>query len=280
MWWKYCLRIYNTFFVHFADVQFREMMSQGKYLASDMGQGEEEEPGADVIPVSSSSSSSSTGTDGGVVSTPPPSASSTAAASAAAGTSSNGSTSSRWFGRFTTTSTTTSSSSTATSSTAGRARPPFQLFAKSKSASPVSAKRDSDVELRLTSKRDFRDVVLQGYLTKKSGKQGVASQRRFFVLLRTGYLFYYLSKRAFTDAPTAPIKDRGIRLQDHVVKVVEAGVSGEGGGGDAGSEFLKCIQLVPTTTENERGRVWEFRCDGDEEHDMWVSELSAFASRN
>lgn len=96
---------------------------------------------------------------------------------------------------------------------------------------------------------------MEGYLSKKGRKGGVFSDmysRRYFVIEDENML-YYTSREAYHMNPENPIKTRPISLPGYAL--------------DSTSNDL-CLTLRPLDEDDAR-RVWEFRCDTEDEKYQW-----------
>ena len=93
-------------------------------------------------------------------------------------------------------------------------------------------------------------------MTKADGAKSTWN-RRYFVLTRSGNLFYYKTKSDYQKKPDAPIKDRPIELPLYDVST---------------SAFEIRLELKD---KEELARVWVFRCDTEDELETWRGALQA-----
>lgn len=88
--------------------------------------------------------------------------------------------------------------------------------------------------------------------------------RRFFVLNEDGELNYYVSKRAFLDNPNDALRTRPLLLSE--LNVYGEKISSTSGVPD--------FELKLEYKDASEGRPWLLRCEGEEEFDHWFEVLS------
>ncbi len=142
---------------------------------------------------------------------------------------------------------------------------------------------------------DAKKVAMQGYLVKRSsdGEMGKSAgirkwERRYFVLLRNGYLFYYRTRQDYRDDANNTLKERPLELDEYKIvslrttedqladddkASVISGMSTASAKlsrqqGDMNMIFQ--IELVP---EDALSRKWSLRCDTEEELDAWLEVM-------
>lgn len=103
------------------------------------------------------------------------------------------------------------------------------------------------------------DGLMEGYLTKLG--KGNNWTRRYFVLTRTGNLFYYTGKLDYQNSPKSPIKERPIEVRLYSVTCTA--------NEDDGLFEMK----LDVKDGEEGGRCWVFRCDTDDELEQWQEAL-------
>ncbi len=142
-----------------------------------------------------------------------------------------------------------------------------------------------------SSKMASKSVICEGYFLKRgimTGEKVIGNkwERRYFVLLHNGYLFYYKTRQEFRDDPKNSLKERPLELSEFKIKVIEnanntveddkvsvyssTSSSGRPFGGTDEVKMVFQIDLLPI---DRLSRRWSLRCDTEEELEMWVEAM-------
>jgi hypothetical protein len=138
-------------------------------------------------------------------------------------------------------------------------------------------------------KMNTKNVICEGYFLKRgvlSGEKAGASkwERRYFVLLQNGYLFYYKTRQEYREDPKNSLKERPLELAEFKVVVIQNAknpldddqmsvYSSEGTKSLAKNSEIKMVFQIDLLPIDHLSRRWSLRCDTEEELEMWVEAL-------
>lgn len=168
------------------------------------------------------------------------------------------------------------------------------LFRNKKTGNQSGEAKEEGVEIRTSETfskvHEAKDIAMEGYLQKKGssrdiGKKWSSWERRYYILNFAGILAPYASRQEYSSGSASSLRERPLDIEDFNVfldgnladieeseksSVTPSQLTTESVSTRAKDQF----RIIFVSKDKEDGRKIVFRCDSEEDFQLWMEALS------